>query len=41
MENQADEQSKLQQFQEIDRQLQYVVPKIAEVNAICAELGRE
>ena len=41
MESQADEQNKLQQFQEIERQLQSVVPKIAEVNAICAELGRE
>ena len=37
----AEEQHKLQQFQEIDRQLQEIVPKIAELNAICSELGKD
>lgn len=31
----------MQQFREIDARLQEIVPKIAEVNTICREIGRE
>ena len=31
---------KLQNLQEVDRQLQELVPKLTEVNAICEELGK-
>ena len=31
----------MQQFREIDQRLQEIVPKIAEVNTICREIGRE
>jgi hypothetical protein len=41
IQSQQDEQHKLLQFQEIDRQLQDVVPKVAELNAICTELGKD
>ena len=41
MRKQLNEQSRMQQFREIDARLQEIVPKIAEVNTICREIGRE
>ena len=32
---------RLQQFREIDQKLQEIVPKIAELNVICREIGRD
>ena len=41
MKSQLNEQQRLLQFREIDAKLQEVVPKIAEINTICREIGRE
>jgi len=41
MRKQLNEQQRLQQFREIDQRLQEIVPKIAELNIICREIGRD
>lgn len=41
MQEQINDQNRLQQFREIDARLQEIVPKIAEINTICGEIGRE
>ena len=41
MRSQLNEQMRNQQFRDIDVRLQEVVPKIAEINTICREIGRE
>lgn len=41
MRAQLNDQQRLQQLREIDQRLQEVVPKIAEINTICREIGRE
>ena len=38
---QANDHQRQQQFREIDARLQEIVPKIAEANQICREIGRE
>lgn len=41
MRSQLNEQQKLAQFAEIGQRLQEIVPKLAEINTICREIGRE
>ena len=41
MRSQLNDQQRMQQFKEIDSRLQEIVPKIAEINTICREIGRE
>jgi hypothetical protein len=41
MREKQDQEHRMQQFKEIDRRLQEIVPKIAETNTICREVYRD